>query len=71
MADLKLDHCRYCAALTRLGRYTVETAVRDLESGDLGCWLCREDGDRGAHVWLYDGERVVWRGWDGESHHAD
>lgn len=61
---LRLDNCKYDAAVTNLVGYTREQAIDALENGYLGCWLCQEDGEDGKEVWLYDDDEVVWKGWE-------
>lgn len=60
---LRLDNCLHCDAITYLNGHTRERAIEELENGELGCWLCQEDGDAGKEVWLYDDDEVLWKGW--------
>ena len=67
MSDLYLDDCDHCACVTHLGGYTRESAIAQLESGELGCANCMddqgEDGDgHTTCVALFDGDEVVWDG---------
>lgn len=61
---LKLDNCKHCPALTYLPNMTIPDALDGLINSDLGCWLCQEDGESGKQVWLYEGERVIWKGYN-------
>jgi len=72
MANLRLDDCAHCAAVTHLPSppWTRESAIEALERGELGCWLCMEDAEAEPEccdghyrcVVLYDGDEVVWNG---------
>lgn len=67
MSNLFLDDCDHCACVTHLSGYTRESAIAQLESGELGCANCMddqgEDGDgHTTCVALFDGDEVVWDG---------
>lgn len=66
MNNLRLDDCSHCACLTSLSGYTQESAVKELESGKLGCDNCMDidpdDKDHHQCVALFDGDEVVWDG---------
>ena len=65
MADLRLDDCVHCAAVTHLpAPWTKEKAIAALERGELGCWNCT-DADEDGHiacVVLYENDTAVWDG---------
>lgn len=67
--SLRLDNCVHCACVTPLVYSRVESAIRDLECGEIGCWNCsdQEEIDRtNRHtncVQLLDSEgKVLWDG---------
>jgi len=67
MAELILDDCSHCACQTALQGYSLERAIEELESGQLGCWNCldQQEVDADGHyacVVLYDDGKIVWDG---------
>jgi len=66
--SLRLDDCSHCACVTHLTGYTVERAIADLETRQLGCWNCEDQGgdEPDGHfrcVALRDDEdNVLWDG---------
>jgi len=59
---LKIDNCKYCAALTLTNYTDLHRLIQDIERGDMGCWLCDEDGDHHEHFDIFDGKKKVWCG---------
>lgn len=58
---LKIDNCQYCAAITHTRYRKLSDLLADIERGEIGCWLCAEDGEgdhtefdifnRGEKIW--------------------
>jgi hypothetical protein len=68
MTTLRLDNCAHCPCETLLSRYTRDSAIRDLERRELGCWNCIEaDDGHGFCIQLIERDRegndtVLWDG---------
>lgn len=59
---LKIDNCKYCAALTLTNYTDLHKLLIDIERGEIGCWLCCDDGDHHTEFDIYDGDKKVWCG---------
>lgn len=61
---LKIDNCKYCAAVTHTCYKQLPDLLIDAEKGEIGCWLCEEDEDREHHTEfdVFDDSEKIWCG---------
>lgn len=61
---LKIDNCKYCAAITHTRHATLQSLLYEIEQGEMGCWLCMEGGNNEHHTEfdIFDRDKKVWCG---------
>lgn len=51
---LTIDNCKHCAALTHTNYENLDKLLKDIDAGDIGCWLCDEDGEHHTEFDIYE-----------------
>ena len=60
---LKIDNCKYCAAVTYTDHKSLQSFLREIISSDnTGCWLCTEDGNYHTEFDIFKGDKKIWCG---------
>jgi hypothetical protein len=59
---LKIDNCKYCAAITHTRHNSLQSLLFEIEKGGLGCWLCMEDGDHHTEFDIFNKNIKIWCG---------
>lgn len=59
---LRIDNCKYCAAVTHTNYTDLHRLLSDIEFGEMGCWLCNDDGEYHSEFDIFAGIKKVWCG---------
>lgn len=59
---LIIDNCKHCAAVTYTSCQKLTDLLIEIDKGEIGCWLCMEDGEHHTEFDIYEGDKKIWCG---------